>query len=75
MMSLMKRLVFLGALLCSHSALAFTFSDSFSTNPLTSRWCERFHNVHWSNAKWWMVAWAVTACDSSGACCQPCRFD
>ena len=55
-------------------AIAGTFSDAFSTNPLTSRWCERFHNVHYNVANHWMVAWAASTCDSAGGCCLTCLF-
>lgn len=57
-------------------ATAVTFTDNFSTDPFPSRWCERWHHVHWGGiANQVMRSFTDAApmtCDANGGCCAVC---
>lgn len=67
------------------SALDKSIVDGFSTNPMTSRWCERWHHVHWfaSPLNYMRGDDSVFPnpgeCDQGpgvpGSCCVDCRDD
>ncbi len=54
-------------------ARAVTFTDDFATSPFPSRWCERWHHVHWGGIanKVMLSFTSTTPCDSNG-CCPVC---
>lgn len=54
-------------------ARAVTFSDDFSTNPFPSRWCERWHHIHWGGtSNQLMTSFTAGPCNSDGGCCLVC---
>ncbi len=57
----------------SVDTLAATLSDNFSTNPFPTRWCERFHHMHWGGtSNQLMTSFTAPGCDSNGGCCLVC---
>jgi hypothetical protein len=57
--------------LTEYPAVALTFSDSFATNPYPTRWCERFHHVHWIGGHMRGFRASDGVCDAGG-CCSGC---
>lgn len=68
-------LLSLAAALCLPvDVAAVTFSDAFATSPFPTRWCERFHHVHWGgSSNQVMKAFSNGACHSNGSCCLVCE--
>lgn len=61
--------VILGVVLSGTSAHGVTFSDSFSTNPYPSRWCERVHHAHWDSSGGLLSGTNGTSCSPSANSC------
>lgn len=67
--------VFLVTVALSADARAVTLTDNFSTNPFPTRWCERWHHLHWGgSSNQIMISFtAAPPCDSNGGgCCTIC---
>jgi hypothetical protein len=56
-------------------APAVTLTDNFSTNPFSTRWCERWHHLHWGDtSNQIMISFtAAPPCDSNGGGCDTTR--